>query len=135
MLDIDIISHDLKIFRIGIIQATKKEQDDVNYDYLITKRDKDFFFSIECFSYNREKKSFIIDPKEAYLHPNDDEYDYDDEEIDEEEDENYTEKTQSDFQGTIVCKDERSSIKIQEPEQNQKNLASNFNKMVIFLFY
>lgn len=36
------------------------------------KKDKEFFLSVECFSYDYEKKSYIIDPKEPYLYPNDD---------------------------------------------------------------
>lgn len=56
------------------------------------KKDKEFFLSVECFSYDYEKKSYIIDPKEPYLYPNDDDEELD--ELEEEDEDNYT---QSDF--------------------------------------
>lgn len=91
MLDLDIVKHDLKVYRVDVIKKTKKDEDNV-YDDIIIKKDKEFFYSVECFSYNCETKTFTVDPKEAYLYPNDDDED-DIDELEEEEEESSTEKT------------------------------------------
>lgn len=54
----------------------------------ILKKDKEFFLAADCFSYNYDTKTYVLDPKEPYLYPNDDDEELDElEEEDEEEEE------------------------------------------------
>ncbi|KAL4465443.1 hypothetical protein ABPG73_007898 [Tetrahymena malaccensis] len=104
MQDIDIIKHDLKSFRINAIQSTLKEEDQ-NLIELIDKKDKDFFLSIECFAYDYNTKTYIIDPKQPYLYPDDEDEEEDLEELEEESDESLS--SQSDYKGSIILDDSK----------------------------
>ncbi|EAS06722.2 cation channel family protein (macronuclear) [Tetrahymena thermophila SB210] len=151
--DIDIIKHDLKSFRINAIQSTLKEEDQHLIE-LIDKKDKEFFLNIECFAYDQNTKKFIIDPKQPYLYPDDDDEEEEDlEELEEESEESLS--SLSDYKGSIILEDSKltqrqdhhrymnkSSIKAQKNaslkniqiyDENQKTpKISNQNELNLF---